>query len=66
MVGRLVRVAREAGCGFVRGPTGALVYFALVDLAGGETAANALRPGARMRFQPAGKGIPKAVAVAAL
>ena len=66
LVGRLIRVARDAGCGFVRAPSGAVVYFALTDLAGGESAAAALRPGARLRFKPAGQGVPRATSVAAV
>lgn len=66
VVGRLVKIAREAGCGFVKAPSGALVYFALSDLQGGESVANSLRPGARMRFQPAGHGVPRALAIAAI
>lgn len=66
VVGRLVKIAREAGCGFVRAPSGLLVYFAFADLQGGEAVANSLRPGARMRFQPAGHGVPRALAVAAI
>lgn len=66
VIGRLVKLVREAGCGFVRAPSGALVYFSLVDLTGGESVANGLRPGARMRFQPAGRGVPRAVSIVAL
>ena len=66
VIGRLIRIAREAGCRFVRAPTGGIVYFALADLAGGEGAAAALRPGTRMRFQPAGHGVPRALAIAAV
>ena len=66
IIGRLVRVAREAGCGFIRGPSGATLYFSISDLAGGDAAAAALRPGARLRFQAAGHGVPRALAVAAL
>ncbi|MCC6620602.1 MAG: hypothetical protein IT385_05075 [Deltaproteobacteria bacterium] len=66
LIGRLIRIAREAGCGFVRSPSGGIVYFSLADLAGGESAALTLRPGARMRFQPAGHGVPKALAIAAV
>lgn len=66
LVGRVVKLAREAGCGFVRGPSGAMIYFALADVVGGEPAVHGLRPGLRVRFKPAGRGVPRAVAVAML
>ena len=59
-LGRLVRVSVEAACGFIRVPSGELIYFAMQDVdAGG----GGLRAGARVRFQSANAGIPRAVHV---
>lgn len=59
-VGRLVRVSLAAGCGFIRVPSGELIYFTMddVDPAGGE-----LRAGSRVRFQQVASGVPRAVKV---
>jgi len=59
-LGRLVRVSIDAACGFIRVPSGELIYFALQDLAAG---GDELRAGARVRFQPSGAGIPRALRV---
>lgn len=59
-LGRLVRVSAEAACGFIRVSSGELVYFAMQDvIAGG----GGLRAGARVRFESAGSGIPRAIRV---
>lgn|GEM_PF-5514209 len=59
-LGRLVRVSVEAACGFIRVPSGELIYFAMQDVVSG---GGGLRAGARVRFQPAGAGIPRALHV---
>ena len=59
-LGRLVRVSVEAACGFIRVPTGELVYFAMQDVVAG---GGGLKSGARVRFQPAGAGVPRALRV---
>jgi hypothetical protein len=59
-LGRLARVSMEAACGFIRVPSGELIYFAMQDvIAGG----GGLRAGARVRFQQVGSGIPRALRV---
>lgn len=59
-LGRLARVSIEAACGFIRVPSGELIYFAMQDVVSG---GGGLRAGARVRFQPAGAGIPRALRV---
>jgi len=59
-LGRLARVSIEAACGFIRVPSGELIYFAIQDVVSG---GGGLRAGARVRFQPAGSGIPRALRV---
>ena len=59
-LGRLVRVSVEAACGFIRVPSGELIYFAMQDVVSG---GGGLRAGVRVRFQPAGAGIPRALHV---
>jgi len=59
-LGRLVRVSVEASCGFIRVPSGELIYFAMQDVVNG---GGGLRAGARVRFQAAGAGIPRALHV---
>ena len=61
LIGRLARVYPEAGYGFIRAASGALVYFSFGNVS---EAAGALRPCVRVRYQPVGAGIPKAMAVA--
>lgn len=56
-VGRLVKVSLEAACGFIRDSAGDLVYFAMDDVV---TGPGELRAGARVRFKPAGAGVPRA------
>ena len=56
-VGRLVKVSLEATCGFIRDTTGDLVYFAMDDVVAGP---GELRAGARVRYRPAGAGVPRA------
>lgn len=59
-LGRLVRISAEAACGFIRVSSGELIYFAMQDvIAGG----GGLRAGARVRFESAGAGIPRAIRV---
>jgi hypothetical protein len=59
-LGRLVRVSMEAGCGFIRVPSGEPIYFSMQDVVAG---GSGLRAGVRVRFQTAGSGIPRAVRV---
>lgn len=59
-LGHLVRVSVEAACGFIRVPSGELIYFAMQDVVAGGAG---LRAGARVRFEPAGAGIPRAIRV---
>lgn len=56
-LGRLVRVSVEAACGFIRVSSGELIYFAMQDVVAG---GGELRAGARVRFESAGAGIPRA------
>lgn len=59
-LGRLVRVSVEAACGFIRAPSGDLIYFEMQDvIAGG----GGLRAGARVRFVQANSAIPRALRV---
>jgi len=59
-VGRLVRVSLEAACGFIRSASGELIYFAMDDVV---SASGELRAGSRVRFQPVGAGVPRALRV---
>ena len=59
-LGRLVRVSVEASCGFIRVPSGELIYFAMQDVVSG---GGGLRAGARVRFHAAAAGIPRALHV---
>lgn len=56
-LGRIVRVSLEAACGFIRDNAGELVYFGMEDVIAGP---GELRAGARVRFKPAGSGVPRA------
>lgn len=56
-LGRIVRVSLEAACGFIRDGAGELVYFGMEDVVVGP---GELRAGARVRFKPAGSGVPRA------
>lgn len=56
-LGRIVRVSLEAACGFIRDGAGELVYFGMEDVVVGP---GELRAGARVRFKPAGAGVPRA------
>jgi hypothetical protein len=56
-LGRIVRVSLEAACGFIRDSAGELVYFGMEDVVAGP---GELRAGARVRYKPAGSGIPRA------
>lgn len=56
-LGRIVRVSLEAACGFIRDSAGELVYFGMEDVVPGP---GELRAGARVRFKPAGSGVPRA------
>ena len=60
LVGRLVKVSVEAGCGFIRAPSGELIYFALRDVVGD----GRVRPGERVRYVTDGVGIPRAKKIA--
>lgn len=59
-LGRLVRISAEAACGFIRVSSGELIYFAMQDVVAG---GGGLRAGARVRFETAGAGIPRATRV---
>jgi hypothetical protein len=56
LVGRVVKVSVEAGCGFLRTQAGELVYFALGEVTG----QGRLRPGERVRYVLDGAEIPRA------
>lgn len=56
LVGRIVKVSVEAGCGFLRTQSGDLIYFGLADVAG----PGRLRPGERVRYVLDGTDIPRA------